>query len=498
MEALDPSQAFDAEMLSRQKPMNDVIDRGDSAVQQYYDGASIFVTGGSGFLGKQLIEKLFRACNIKKMFILMRPKKGKSMQERLDYMLRDSVFDPVRSKKPRFADSIVPVMGDVADVRLGLSDEDWAKITAQVDMVIHMAATIRFDEPLRVATLTNVRGTRETVALAKECAKLRNFVYVSTAYTHASVERVGKEVREDFYPAPLPPHVIIGMAEEMDQDRLNGITPGLIKGWPNTYTFTKAIAEEVVRASATELPVCVVRPPIVVSSYLEPLPGWCDMSCVLGPTGIVVGVALGVLHVFFVDVDNRLALVPVDYVNNAIIAAGWDAADRRARGDPNTPVYTVARKECFMPWSFAGYVMRTKCSQEFMTPKAVWYCSLIETKNKLLYWILTWLLHYIPAYILDGVCAVLPIKPKEIPSFVKIYSKIDKMSYVYRYFLTNSWDFKDDNVRNMIEKMSDVDKVIFNCDLSTICFLDFIRSWTIGLKKYIIKDGLKDREAKEV
>lgn len=66
------------------------------------------------------------------------------------------------------------------------------------------------------------------------------------------------------------------------------------------------------------------------------------------------------------------------------------------------------------------------------------------------------------------------------------------MSYVYRYFLSYSWSFRDDNVQAMIETMSDVDRAIFNCDLTTISFLDFIKTWTIGLKKYIIKDELKD------
>ncbi|KAJ8707571.1 hypothetical protein PYW07_011248 [Mythimna separata] len=58
--ALDIAQQTELALLERQKPMNAVIDRGDSDVQQFYRDAAVLLTGGSGFLGKQLVEKLFR------------------------------------------------------------------------------------------------------------------------------------------------------------------------------------------------------------------------------------------------------------------------------------------------------------------------------------------------------------------------------------------------------------------------------------------------------
>lgn len=57
---MDSAQEIELNALARQKPMNDVIDRFDSNVQQFYKDATIFLTGGSGFIGKQLVEKLFR------------------------------------------------------------------------------------------------------------------------------------------------------------------------------------------------------------------------------------------------------------------------------------------------------------------------------------------------------------------------------------------------------------------------------------------------------
>lgn len=59
------------------------LTRGET-VKEFYDGAEIFITGASGFIGKVLIEKLLRSCTrIKTIYILMRSKKNKSASERL-------------------------------------------------------------------------------------------------------------------------------------------------------------------------------------------------------------------------------------------------------------------------------------------------------------------------------------------------------------------------------------------------------------------------------
>lgn len=55
------------------------------SVAEYYAGKSIFITGATGFMGKVLVEKLLRSCpDLKKIYFLMRPKKGHNSKERLD------------------------------------------------------------------------------------------------------------------------------------------------------------------------------------------------------------------------------------------------------------------------------------------------------------------------------------------------------------------------------------------------------------------------------
>ncbi|CAB3258661.1 unnamed protein product [Arctia plantaginis] len=421
---MEPGVEIELKALSRQKPMNDIIDRGDSIVQQFYSGVTVFVTGGSGFVGKQLIEKLFRSCAIRKMYLLMRPKKKTAIHERLHQILKDPVFNLVYEKNPHFADKIEPVEGDVAKIRLGINDKQWGQLTEEVNVIFHVAATTKFNAPLRDATFTNVVGTREALALARECSKLKSFVHVSTAFSHATKDRAGKEFLEQFYPSPMAPNTLIQLAKNVDEERLNGITEGLLNGWANTYTFTKAVAEELIRIDAGDLPICIVRPPVVAPAYCEPAPGWLDVSAVFGPSGFLLGPILGVLHLFLADKDLKLSVTPIDIVNNITIMAPWDAAERRRNGEANIPVYNATNKNCYVT---VGLVCDTLIASrhKLCSPKAVWHCSAIATKNDILYRILALFLHYIPAYLLDKVLDILGKKPENIKSFVKLYKKID-------------------------------------------------------------------------
>jgi len=56
-----------------------------TGIRGFYQGKSVFITGGTGFIGKVIVEKLLRACpDIKNIYFLVRPKKGKTCQERMD------------------------------------------------------------------------------------------------------------------------------------------------------------------------------------------------------------------------------------------------------------------------------------------------------------------------------------------------------------------------------------------------------------------------------
>lgn len=58
----------------------------------------------------------------------------------------------------------------------------------------------------------------------------------------------------------------------MDDELVSALTPKLIRERPNTYTYTKALAEYLVQQEAGDLNVAIIRPSIVGASWKEPFP----------------------------------------------------------------------------------------------------------------------------------------------------------------------------------------------------------------------------------
>ncbi|CAH2101833.1 unnamed protein product [Euphydryas editha] len=318
---------------------------------------------------------------------------------------------------------------------------------------------------------------------------LRSVVHVSTAYAHATRSRFGKEVKEDFCKSPISPETLIEMAESMDDETLTAMITPLMKDWANTYTFTKAVAEELVRVQGGELPLCIVRPAIVISAYREPCPGWVDVKNAYGPSGIILGVTLGAAHTILARNDINLDFIPVDIVNNVIIVAAYETRNKYIAGKQMITIYTVTKSRT--PFNFGVFCdTLDKEARNVVTCKAFWYCFGIATPNRLIYQLLTWILHYIPAIIVDGCCTLFGQKPR----FFKLYRKVYSISSVFEYFTNNDWIFQDANTLSMYNNLSQTDKLIYNCDLATVDGRELTYIWTYGVGRFIVKDDYSQRK----
>nr|XP_026483592.1 fatty acyl-CoA reductase wat-like [Vanessa tameamea] len=468
--------------LEKRKALNEAILSGDSQVQKFYDDAVVFVTGGSGFIGKQLIEKLIRSTNLKKIYMLVRPKKGKSVEDRIKHILENPVFEVVREEKPSFEDKIVGIEGDICEINLGIDDKSWDRLADEVTVIMHAAATISFVEPMKVATLTNIRGTREVLKLGKACRNIKSIVHVSTAYANATKNRIKEEVIEDFCDSPINPDTLIQLAESVQEANLDEMIAPLMKQWPNSYTFTKTVTEELVRSHTGLLPICIVRPAVVISAFDEPSPGWIDQQSIMGTSGFLVGISLGVTHTMLASKDTKMDFVPVDIVNNTIIVSAWETNENFNRGDKKITIYTVTGTRDPIKWGNV-YDLVYSGRTDLMPSQALWYAFVIDTEYIPIYVFLSWLLHYIPALIFDG-CRMLVGKK---PRLFKIYKLADTLSSVFRYFTINYWIFRDSNTVSLYNKLSKTDKLLYNCNMSSVDMKKMIFIWCYGITKYILK-----------
>lgn len=150
------------------------------------------------------------------------------------------------------------VQGDVTKDGLGLSDGDLKLLTDNVNIVYHMAATLKLEGNLTDAINMNLTGTQRTLNIARQMKNLIVFIHLSTAFCNCDQEVMYEKVYEFHH----KPEDLMRLAEWMDVKELDKITPELIKPHPNTYTYSKRLAEILVRDQYPDMPVIITRPSI--------------------------------------------------------------------------------------------------------------------------------------------------------------------------------------------------------------------------------------------
>jgi nucleoside-diphosphate-sugar epimerase len=179
-----------------------------------------FVTGYPGFIGKRLVEHIARSDPSGRIYLLVQPK---------------FLEDARRYVEELEGAEIEILTGDVVDMHLGLSGDEYTRLCAEVTDIFHLAAIYYLGVPRDIAWRVNLDGTRNIIELARECAGLRRLNHFSTCYV--SGDRVGV-IAED----------------ELDMGQT----------FRNAYEETKYHAEKLVRRAAGSLPVTIYRPSTVV------------------------------------------------------------------------------------------------------------------------------------------------------------------------------------------------------------------------------------------
>ncbi|KAI3738584.1 hypothetical protein L2E82_28621 [Cichorium intybus] len=332
---------------------NGNVKNGGIGIVNILSGKSFFVTGATGFLGKVFIEKILRTVpDVGKIYLLIKAKDMDSAIERLkNEIINTELFKSLqqaygKSYQTFMLSKLVPVTGNVCESDLGL-DEDTADLIAKdVDIIVNSAANTTFDERYDVALDINTRGPSRLMSFAKKCKKLNLFLQISTAYVNGQrqgriMERpfnAGDSIAseslgygdqevisipnlnvEDEIKLVLESKKSLGENEAAQKLKELGVERANLYGWQDTYVFTKAMGEMMIDKMGGDIPVVIIRPSVIESTYKEPFPGWMEGNRMMDP--IVLYYGKGQLSGFLADPNGVLDVVPADMVVNATMAA---------------------------------------------------------------------------------------------------------------------------------------------------------------------------------
>ncbi|WP_456271068.1 SDR family oxidoreductase [Bacillus sp. AK031] len=242
---------------------------------------NIFLTGATGFVGKQLSKQLL--ADDHQLYILCRN------TQKAEIFLEEMPF----SSRGR----VTCIIGDLNKDSLGISEDKIKELNGKIDAFYHMAAYLSFDPAQKVETFSvNLEGTRHALQFAERtgCGK---FLYVSTAYT-------------------------VGMETEGREELYN-----LDRNFVNHYEESKSHAEHLVfsHKNKSEMEIMILRPAIIIGDSRTG-----EAETTFGLYGLLKAASLlkrkvskrkewqDHIYRFLGQKELKMNLVPVDYVTKVL------------------------------------------------------------------------------------------------------------------------------------------------------------------------------------
>lgn len=318
-----------------------------------------------------LIEKILRTMpDVGKIYLLIKAQNQEAAKERLKReVISSDIFKCLQQKYGKsyqrfMLSKLVPVVGNVCESDLGLEGDIADLIAKEVEVIVNSAANTTFDERYDVSLDTNTKGAKNMVTFAKRCEEIKLLLQVSTAYVNGRRQgrimetafRMGDNIAREMLVFETP-NIYVPALDAESEMKLALLSKGSYEnnedvshkmkdlglmrakqyGWQDTYAFTKAMGEMMIEKLRGDIPVVVIRPSVIESTYREPFPGWIEGTRMMDP--LILSYGKGHLPGFLYDPNGVLDVVPVDMVVNACLAA---IAKHGAAGEPGINVYQTA------------------------------------------------------------------------------------------------------------------------------------------------------------
>ncbi|MDP9242121.1 MAG: SDR family oxidoreductase, partial [Actinomycetota bacterium] len=347
---------------------------GPGTIAEKLDGRRLLITGVTGFLGQAVFEKVLSDVPGARIVLLVRAQLSSSGRARVEQLLKRPAFDSLRERHG--ADGLLKLLDERVEIVEGDFTQEPPAFPSDLDVVLHCAASVSFDPPIDEGFQTNILGALRFYEAVRDSGSKPHLVHVSTAYvagmkkgvvTEATLDHrvdwraeadLALTARRDVEAASRKPELLDHFMEEArkehsragpqtvagdaEQRRKDWVTKRLVNygraraqtlGWPDLYTFTKAMGERAVEELATSagLPLSIVRPSIIESALEHPFPGWIEGFKMAEP--IILAYGRGAIPEFPGIPEGIVDIIPADIVVNAMLAVASTPPE------PATPAY---------------------------------------------------------------------------------------------------------------------------------------------------------------
>lgn len=355
---------------------------------------------------------------------------------------------------------------------LGIKPEIRAVLIEEVNVILNSAASVNFMEPLRDALQHNYFGALRILDLAHECKNLVSMVHVSSAYVNVNQPSFST-VPEALMPPKVEPEEYINKLTAMNPSALEIETPTIIQsfGFPNTYSFSKNMAEHVLGKRRGNLRLAILRPSSILACHSQPFPGWVDSIGTAG--GLHVPMGMGLSDTFNLrPKPYSNTVVPCDLCCNGILVTAMKAA---RTPEPQLSVFHCttsgrAKAEIYgyfedsanylkhNPWDSA---VTENVGFKTVYPMSEWYKYKVRKYD-------------VPAKAMKAV-SVIPIPAlkklgKQADLILKVGDKIQKIEEGYKFFREREWVFDDEQYCRVCDELNEHDKVEFMMDIRKVDF----------------------------
>ncbi|MDZ8183857.1 MAG: amino acid adenylation domain-containing protein [Nostoc sp. ChiSLP02] len=270
------------QQLQAEAILDNAIQYRFSQVTQSTEPEAIFLTGATGFIGRFLLYELLQQTQAK-IYCLVRAEDISQANQKLRHSLKQHFSSGFEA----FYTRIIPVIGDLAQPKLGLTEQQFQTLADSIDAIYHSGANVNLLYPYATLHAANVMGTHEIIKLANS-GKSKPLHYISTLDVFESLAAKGVPV----------------IYENDSIVHRNGISGG--------YAQSKWVAEQLVTSAAARgLPVCIYRPGMVTGHSQT---GSCNTTDLISCL-IEAMVRLQQAP----NLDLTIDMTPVDYVSKAIV-----------------------------------------------------------------------------------------------------------------------------------------------------------------------------------